>query len=180
MVQKTLEHTTCLTKLEDRLPLRRHIKSQFQQLSIPRLHEMYTTDTMLANIPSYEGYNAAQIYAGEKSGRKEVYGLRTEAQAHHAMEEFIREVGAPYCLHSDNAKAETSRICNDLTRRYAIKQTTSESYYPWQDSLERSIQDVKKGMEIMLDRTRADPRLWFKAMECAVFVLICWQGKATS
>ncbi len=50
------------------------------------------------------------MYAGCKSGRKEVYGLRTKAQAHHAMEELIRDVGAPYRLHSNNAKAGTSRV----------------------------------------------------------------------
>ncbi len=53
VVKKTLEHTTHLVKLEDRLPMRSHIKSRFQQLSVPRLQEMYATDTLFAT--SYEG-----------------------------------------------------------------------------------------------------------------------------
>ncbi len=74
-----MEHKTRLAKLEDRLPMRIHVKSRFEQLRVPRLQERYAADTVFASIPSYEGYKDTQIYAEGKSGRKEVYGLRTEA-----------------------------------------------------------------------------------------------------
>ncbi len=80
---------------------------------------------------------------GIKSGRKKAYGLRNEAQAHHDYEDFIREVGAPCHIHSDNDKAETSKAWTDIMRRYSIKGTTSEPYYPWQDTGERAMQEIK-------------------------------------
>ncbi len=100
----------------------------------------------------------------------EVYGLRSEAQDRHAMEEFIMDKPAPCCLHSDNAKTETGRVWNDLMRKYALRQTIPEPYYPWQDSVKKSIQDIKKDAETMLNRTGADPRSLFKAIDSAVFV----------
>ncbi len=74
-------------------------------MNVPTLGELYATDTTFANVKSYEGYNAAQVFGDRKSGRKMVYGLRSESQAHQALEDFIKEVGVPYCIHSDNAKA---------------------------------------------------------------------------
>ncbi len=60
------------------------------------------TDTMLAPVKSLEGYNEAQVFSGSNSGMKKVYGMRTESQVHQALEDFILDVGALYCIHSDN------------------------------------------------------------------------------
>ncbi len=106
VVRKILENTIHVAKLENRLPMRQHIKSRFPQLNHRRLQETYATDTMFASVKSFEGYNAAQVFSGRKSGMKKVCGLRTESWAHQALENFIRDVGAPYLIHSDNAKAE--------------------------------------------------------------------------
>ncbi len=46
-------------------------------------------------------------------------------------------------MHSDNAKEKTSEARNDLMRKYAVKQTTSEPYYPWQDSVGKALGDDK-------------------------------------
>ncbi len=54
---------------------------------------------------------------GRKSGVKKIYGLRMESQAQQALEDFIRNVGAPYYINSDNAKAETSRVWTDIMRK---------------------------------------------------------------
>ncbi len=85
-------------------------------------------------MKSYEGYKASQVFGGRKSGRRKVYGLRSESQAHQALEDYIREVGIPYWIYSDNAKAETSRVWTEFMRRYGIKTTTSEPHNPCQDS----------------------------------------------
>ncbi len=126
VVRKTMENTTHPAKLENRLPMRRHIKIRHPQLNVPKLQEMWSTDTMFASVRSCEGYSAAQMFDGRKSGRKIVYVLRTESQAHQAMEDFIRDVRSPYCLHSYNAMAETGRVWNSLMRKYNVKHTTSE------------------------------------------------------
>ncbi len=62
-------------------------------MNVPRLQEAYATDTLFADVRSYEGYNSSQVLGGRKSGRKRIYGLRTKSQAHQALEDFIREVG---------------------------------------------------------------------------------------
>ncbi len=57
------------------------------------LGDYYATDTIFANVKSYKVYNASQVFGGTKSGKKKVYGLRSESQPHQALENFIREVG---------------------------------------------------------------------------------------
>ena len=109
MVRHTLENTTQLAKVSERLPLRRHIKARFPQLNHPRLQETYCTDTLFASTISYEGYKSAQIYVGHKSSRGQLYGMRTESAGPSTLQDFIRDVGAPYHLHNDNAKMETGK-----------------------------------------------------------------------
>ncbi len=55
VIKKSLENTTQLAKLENRLPMRRHNKSRSPQLNVPQLQEAYATDTMFASIKSFQG-----------------------------------------------------------------------------------------------------------------------------
>ncbi len=64
----------------------------------------------------------------------------------------------------------TSRVRTDMMRRYNIKGTTLDPYYPEQDSVVRGIQDVKTTAEIMTDRTGADPKTWLKALEYTAYI----------
>ncbi len=52
-----------------------------------------------------------------------MYGLKIESHEYQALEDFISEVGAPCCIHSDNAKSDISKVWIERMRRYGIKIT---------------------------------------------------------
>ncbi len=47
VVRKALGNTTLLAKLENRLPMRHHIKSRIPQLNASPVRELYAMDTIL-------------------------------------------------------------------------------------------------------------------------------------
>ncbi len=57
------------------------------------------------------------MYAGGTSGGEKFYGPRIEGHVHQDMEDFIRDVGFSYHLHSDNAKTKSGRVRNSLMRK---------------------------------------------------------------
>ena len=172
-VKNTLENTTQLAELDTRLPLRRHLKSRYPQLknNRPRLAETYCTDTMYASKKSIEGYTCAQLFVGKSSKYTKVYGMHQEAQGIDALQDFIRDVGAPYNIHSDNSKMQTSNAWKDVLRHYNISQTTTEPYHPQQNYAERRIQDVKALTKQMLDRAGVPGKLWYLALAYASILL---------
>ncbi len=95
-----------------------------------RLQETYATDIMFVSAKCFEENNVAQVFAGRKSGMKKVFGLRTESQAHQALNDFIRDIVAPYYIYSDNAKAEMSRVWIKIMRKYNFEGITTEPHYP--------------------------------------------------
>ncbi len=74
MVRKTLENTTQLAKMKNKLSMRSYIKSKFPQLKQRRLHETFATDTMFTSVKSFGGYNATEVFSGRKSGMKKYMG----------------------------------------------------------------------------------------------------------
>ena len=67
-------------------------------------------------------------------------------------------------LMSDNATAETSKAVDKVCRDYAIKQRTSEPRKQNQNFVERSIQDLKRDVVKLLDRTGAPDCFWYFAL----------------
>ncbi len=59
---KTLENTTPLAKIENMLPMCRHIKVRFQQSNHKMLQDTCYTDTKFALVKSFEGYNSASLF----------------------------------------------------------------------------------------------------------------------
>ena len=85
--------------------------------------------------------------------------------------DFIREVGAPYALLSDNAKSQTSNAVEEHLRKYQIKDFQTEPMHPNQNPAERRIQDVKSLTLQMMDRTNTPNKLWMLCMDHAAVIL---------
>ena len=164
IADRTLEATTQLSKNFLRLPLRRHFKSREPILNRNRLAEDYCTDTFFSETKSIEGKTSAQIFVGKRSSYTRVYGMRSEREAPTALSDFVRDVGAPYGIHSDNAKAETSRKWKDILRQYQIAESFTEPHHPQQNPAERRIGTVKELSRRLLDRSGAPAYLWYRAM----------------
>lgn len=137
----------------------------------PRLAELVSTDTFFASIAAYGEYTCAQLSLGVSSRYIEVYGMQRESQGPQTLEDFIRDVGAPHHIRSDNARMETGRMFSDICRKYNISQQTTEPHHPHQNPAERSIQTVKRMVQKIMDRTGAPDKLWYLCLEYVTLVL---------
>ena len=151
--------------------MRRHFKSRFPQLNVNRLREKYATNTWFATVPSLGGSEAVQFFVGTKLHFMRAYGMKEESEGVGALEDFIRETGAPYHIVNDNSKMQTSKAWIDILRRYNIADSTNEPHNQQQNPAERHIQVVKNTSNTILDQTRAPAELWLLCVLYVVFLL---------
>lgn len=164
-VRRTFECTTQLAmNIPFRLPMRQHFKSRTPQLNRRRLAEVFATDTFFSNTTGLGGVTCAQLFSGLKSRYVSVHGMKSEQEGPEALEDFIREKGAPYAVKNDNSKMQLGQAWMKLLRKYNIASLNTEPHHPHQNEGERRIQDVKKHTEKVLDRTGAPRILWFFAI----------------
>ena len=170
-IRRTFEATTQLAKeLPLRYPLRRHIKSRNPALNRKRLNEGYATDTLFASDAALGGYTCAQLFVGLKSHFTQIYGLHRESEGPSALDDFVREFGAPVLIRNDNSKMQTGNAWREILRKYCIGEQTTEPNHPNQNPAERRIQDVKKFSQKIMDRTGAPSYLWLFSMLYVVYL----------
>ena len=162
MLDKTTQHYRGVVHY----PFRKHFKTRFPAANVPRLNEWMATDTFFCDtpaaddgIPGHGGCTMMQIYTGLVSGAVHGFPMKSEKEVAETMEDLIRKVGAPIGMRSDNAKAEIHGRTKDIMRMYEIDDKQSEPYYQHQNPAERKIQDVKKTMNSIMDRTGC-PTKW--------------------
>jgi hypothetical protein len=68
--------------------------------------------------------------------------LRSKAYAYVALSDYIKDVGAPLFLSSDNAKEEKLGEWISMCRTFGIQKRSSEPYYQHQNKVEHRIQDI--------------------------------------
>ena len=101
----------------------------------------------------------------------QIFGLRTENEGLDALEDFIKNTGAPYALQSDNSKIQTGNLFQKILRKYNIKSEYTEPHHPHQNLAERRIEDVKRTTAKILDMMGAPWYLWFYGITYTVTVL---------
>ena len=166
MLDKTTQHYRGIVHY----PFRKHFKSRFPAANVPRRNEWVAMDTMFGpcpaaddGIPGHGGATMLQVFLGLTSGHVDGYPMTTEKQIPETIEDTIRKTGAPVGIMSDQAKAEMHGRAKDLLRMYEIDDRQSEAYYEHQNPVERKIQDVKKTMNSVMDRTGCEDRWWLLA-----------------
>lgn len=149
----------------------RHLKARFPYMNVKRLKEIVSTDTIFANVTSFEGYTAIQVFFGMTSHVITVYGLRSKSMACHAIEDFINDEGAPWAFRMDGAPEQWSQYVFDLCRKLHVKLTFSEPDYRKQNPVEsRVIKYIKHKMDMVMNRSNAPPRAYFHACRYAAEV----------
>ena len=100
--------------------------------------------------------------------------MTSESEFKYSLQDFIRDIGAPPLLKSDNASTDLSKDIVTLCRMYKIVQPTSEPHNQWQNPAERRIQEIKAATNALMDSTNAPEVLWFLACShvCSVFNII--------
>ena len=174
-IRTTLEQTTQHYQADKRIPMRKHFRSCFPAAKVRRLPEWYSTDTFISDIPAsddgvpgHAGCKLVQIYGGLDSELLSAYPMASESSLPDTLREFIREYGAMAGLKSDNAKLETSFAMKDIFRMYLIKDKQSEPHYQHQNPIKRCIQDVKRIIKGIMDRTGCPSSYW---LLCLLYVV---------
>ena len=103
---------------------------------------------------------AVQILAGHNSKYIDVYGVTTDCDLSHTLEENIMNQRAMDVLISNNVKATTSQKLKDILRMYDIEYYTSEPHDQHQNYTECCIGHIKDVMNWVLTFTGAPNNLW--------------------
>ena len=159
-VTRTLNATTQDARENARLPLRHHLKSRFP-LNRPRIREKVDTDTWFSSVTAIGGETCVQLFVFRESEFIKPYGMRSESEGPSRLQDLIREIGAPFHIHNDNSKMQTSEAWRELERTYNISDSTTEPHNPQQNPAERKIKTVKNGILRLMDKTDTPDILWF-------------------
>ena len=107
--------------------MRKHFKTRFPAANVNRLDETVATDTFFVDTPAHDdgimGHSGAtmlQLYVGKTSQYTRGFPMQSESQMPGTLEDFIRQVGAPNVLFSDNAKVQIGAKVRNILRHYSI------------------------------------------------------------
>ena len=168
IIAETFKATTQLaTSIGDPI-MKRHYKSRFPALNRNRLQETFATDTWFSSTQAIGGFTCAQLFYGKTSRFIVIYPMKREADGPHALEDFIRDVGAPYKIKSDNSAMQSGNVWTTICRKYNIQQCFTEPHHPNQNQAEFYIGEVKRLVIVVMDRSGAPNCFWAL---CAVYVV---------
>ena len=104
-VKNTIKATTRYAREPHQTYLKKHFKSRFPALNVPRRNEPVATDTIYSDTPAIgNGATKAQLFVGRNSLLSDVYSMKSESEFPQVLEEVIRQRGAMNTLVSDSAK----------------------------------------------------------------------------
>ena len=132
---------------------------------------MFCTDTWFSSSIAIGGYTCAQLYYGTKSKYIVLYPMHKEAEGPDTLEDLCRYQGAPIKIKNDNAQMEVGTTWTSICRKYNIEQATTEPHHPWQNEAERYIQEVKKTVNLIMDRSGCPNKFWMLCASYTVYIL---------
>ena len=109
-----------------------------------------------------------QLYTGTTSHFTAGYPLRKESDIPATLQDCIHQHGAPNSLISDGAEIEIGKSILEILRFYKIGQFRSEPEHQNQNKAERQIQDIKRTVNMVMDRTNTPAVFW---LLCTLFVI---------
>jgi hypothetical protein len=142
VIQKTLDCTTQYymnTEVENRQNPRDHRKSRFPGLRCKRQHEAVASDTFFPSIVTNRGNTCSQFFVTLDSDRWDVFPLKTEHNNGAALKDYVRCVGAPTVMKTDNAQSQLGTTWTTFLRDICTANETTEPHHPWQNPAERKI-----------------------------------------
>jgi hypothetical protein len=86
--------------------------------------------------------------------------MRREAHSHGAYQDFVREVGAPNLLLTDNAKTQIGVKWKKTSRDNITKQVATVPHNQQQNQAERKIRDMKARVLLTLRKSHAPLAFW--------------------
>ena len=171
-IEKTFHKTTQWAVASTRYPMRKHIKSRFPALNIPRRSEEVATDTIFSDTPAIDsGVTMAQSVVGKRTLVTDVYPLKSQKQFVNTLEDNIRFRGAMTKLISDYAKVEISNKVKDIHRMCHSSSWNSEPYHQNQNPAEGRYCTLKSWTNTIMNRSRTPADCWLLCMIHASYIL---------
>ena len=159
--RQTLRVTTQNGIRRAALPLHRRYKTNIlANTTAKRLGGRWYADTLFAPVRSLESHTCAELFTnGEMVS---VLPMHTKAEAGHALDLFIDDVGVPETLIFDNAAEQTGHTSDFMknVRRNHINYRNTEPYSPWQNRAEDAIKRIKGRWKRSRRTTGCHRRLW--------------------
>ncbi|KAG7345262.1 reverse transcriptase RNA-dependent DNA polymerase [Nitzschia inconspicua] len=159
-----------------RIPVGHHLRTWLRSpnpaMNIPRRNEDLLTDYVYSDVPAIDdGSTGAQVFFGRDTHVCYIYDLKSESHFPNALQENIRQRGAPNRLVSDSATYETSKRVHVLLNDLHIGDWQSEPHHQHQNPAERRWQDIKRISNDIMDRTGCLPSCWLLVLCYVMFVM---------
>jgi hypothetical protein len=147
-------------------PIERRLKTSQSHMKFPSLVFTLYSDTLFSHVQSIRGFSCAQIFT-DGHGFVRVYPMKNKGEAHHALMQFIHDVGVPKDMLTDQAPEETRGEWGQIVKKYRIQQRRTEAHSPWQNRAKAEIRELKKLTRRALRSQSTPIEFWCYAMEWA-------------
>jgi hypothetical protein len=171
-IKKTFERSTQMP----RIPMSQHLRTWYRApnpaMNIPHRNEDLLTDYIYSDVPAIDdGSTGAQVFFGRDTHVGDVYGLKSKGHFPNALQENIRQRGAPNRLISDSATSEISKRVHGILNDLQIGDWQSEPHNQHQNPAECRWQDVKHISNDIMDRTGCYASCWLLVLCYVTFVM---------
>ena len=156
IVKKTLDTTTRFCEAPVKMETR---KARILPLHRRRIKGRTDSDTFFSSVTSMRSFRCVQLSVYLLSNFLFVKCLRRESQFHSAYQDFIRDVGAPNSLLTDNSQTQTGKLWIQTSRNNPTSQIHSVPHNQNQNTAERKVQDAKHQTTMTLQYSNAPPYL---------------------
>jgi hypothetical protein len=112
-----------------------------------------------------------QRYCGTTSLIKAIFPIRNKSEMPITLLDFIRKLGAPKGLFSDNDKVQIGKTIQTILCMYCIDNIQSKPHHQHQNPAERRIQDINKVSNHIMDRAGTPSKFWLLSPLHTVYIL---------
>jgi hypothetical protein len=141
-----------------------HRKSRLQALHPRRIPGRTNSDTLFSSQLSVRKFACVQIFYCVASCLTYVRGMRREAHSHGAYQDFLREIGVPNLLLTDNSKTQTGKKWRKTSRDNVIRKIHLAPHHQNQNQAEGQIGTVKHRTIQALNYSEAPIEFWCYCM----------------
>jgi hypothetical protein len=128
--RQTIEVTTQRGIRTRPFELMRRFKTNDRLLRYNRLTTTMFTDTMKSVKKSRRGNKWAQVFTIPPAWVK-VYAMKNKSDAHLALDDLLRDVGAPEVMVMDGSLEQMKSKFRDKCRDAGVKMKQTEPHSPW-------------------------------------------------
>ena len=154
-LKATTQMATAPLEMERRGIPRKAYQPRAVQLHPKRIPGRCYSDTFFSTVTSIRKFLCVQLFVYSLSDYIYIKHMRQERQSHSALQDCIRDVGAPGEMFTDNSLTQTGTKWTNTLQSLYIKWRGSAPHKQNQNKAERKIQDVKNRTVKTLYHTQA-------------------------